>query len=405
VKPDRRQRACALLAVVILATLWTTMGRTHSQPSAKKPAAFRKQEQEILQIVGQEFYDSKRAAQWVQKHRNYAAGVTHQAAFAERTNRALADLHTSHTGYYTARDTAYYALRSIFQHVLRIEQPRYESIGADFARLPQGTFARQIFAGSPAEKAGLLRGDQVLSADGKPFHPVQAFQGKAGRSVNLKILRQRGASPLSIRAVPKRVQPKQEWLAAQWAGSRLITRNGKRIAIVPLFSGAGDEYRQAVQDAIAARFQNADALVLDFRNGYGGLSPDFMNLFNPLVPTLTSTDKKGQRRSFTTQWRKPLYVLINNGSRSGKEIIAYTIQLRRVGTLIGERTAGAVVGGRAFLLSDRSLLYLAVQDVRVEGKRLEGVGVTPDITVPDNLPYAMGADPQLEKALTLAAQK
>src|SRR5262245_3882748 len=110
-----------LLAVVILATLWMTTGRTHSQPSAKTSTAFRKQEQEILRIVGQEFYDSKRAAQWVQKHRNYAAGVTHQAAFAERTNRSLADLHTSHTGYYTPRDVPYYALRAIFQHALRIE--------------------------------------------------------------------------------------------------------------------------------------------------------------------------------------------------------------------------------------------------------------------------------------------
>jgi carboxyl-terminal processing protease len=55
------------------------------------------------------------------------------------------------------------------------------------------------------------------------------------------------------------------------------------------------------------------------------------------------------------------------------------------------------------MLSDRSLLYLAVRDVEVEGVRLEGKGVEPDVVVRDRLPYAMGADPQLEKAIALAA--
>jgi hypothetical protein len=39
---------------------------------------------------------------------------------------------------------------------------------------------------------------------------------------------------------------------------------------------------------------------------------------------------------------------------------------------VGERTAGAVLAGRCFLLSDRSLLYLAVAGIRGDGERLEG---------------------------------
>jgi carboxyl-terminal processing protease len=45
------------------------------------------------------------------------------------------------------------------------------------------------------------------------------------------------------------------------------------------------------------------------------------------------------------------------------------------------------------------VLYLAVKDVLVDGERLEGVGVSPDIAVPDRLEYAAGADPQLERAI------
>ena len=72
---------------------------------------------------------------------------------------------------------------------------------------------------------------------------------------------------------------------------------------------------------------------------------------------------------------------------------------------MGITTAGAVVGGRPFLLSDGSHLYLAVQDVLVDGERLEGVGVTPDVEVEFSIPYANGADPQLEKALDVLLEE
>ncbi|MEA2601583.1 MAG: carboxyl-terminal processing protease [Acidobacteriota bacterium] len=62
-----------------------------------------------------------------------------------------------------------------------------------------------------------------------------------------------------------------------------------------------------------------------------------------------------------------------------------------------------MLAGQPFLLTDGSLLFLAVEDVRIDGERLEGVGVQPDVAVPAPLPYADGADPQLERALDVAA--
>ncbi len=56
------------------------------------------------------------------------------------------------------------------------------------------------------------------------------------------------------------------------------------------------------------------------------------------------------------------------------------------------------------MLSDKALLYLAVGDILVDGQRLEGVGVAPDVEVPDRLPFAQGADPQLEMVLEIATE-
>ena len=58
-----------------------------------------------------------------------------------------------------------------------------------------------------------------------------------------------------------------------------------------------------------------------------------------------------------------------------------------------------MLAARAFLLSDGSLLLLAVNDVFVDGQRLEGVGVTPTLEVPFPVEYAQGNDPQLERAI------
>ena len=57
-----------------------------------------------------------------------------------------------------------------------------------------------------------------------------------------------------------------------------------------------------------------------------------------------------------------------------------------------------MLGGRGYLLPDDSLMILAVADVTVDGGRLEGVGVEPDIAVPFDFRYAGGADPQRDAA-------
>jgi hypothetical protein len=66
-------------------------------------------------------------------------------------------------------------------------------------------------------------------------------------------------------------------------------------------------------------------------------------------------------------------MLINGGTRSGKEVLTYGFKKYQLGELIGTRTEGAVLAATAFLIGS-GLLLLAVEDVWVDGERLEGVG-------------------------------
>jgi carboxyl-terminal processing protease len=113
---------------------------------------------------------------------------------------------------------------------------------------------------------------------------------------------------------------------------------------------------------------------------------------------MTMTGRDGETRYVNTRWSKPIVAVIDEGSRSGMEILAYGLKANGI-PLVGTTTAKAVVAGTAYLLPDDSLLLLAVSDVHVDGKRLEGRGVDPDIVVPFDVRYAAGADPQMDAAM------
>ncbi len=355
----------------------------------------------VVALVAEHFLDRDRGDAWAHSHNGYADAITDPHAFAVATNAALAELRTSHTRLYTRDEVAYYGLMAIFAPALKRPAPTFESIGVD---LLDGRYVRRVFAGGPAEAAGLRRGDEIVGADQAPLAEVTTFRGQTARQVALAVRRRAGDPLIEVRVKPRTVVASREWAEAQTKGTRRIARGGRSIGYVPIFSGAGDVPKEDLRSEFSGELRDADALVLDFRDGWGGADPDFVSLFDPRPPVLTFVERDRKRRLYDAGWRKPLVVLINGGTRSGKEVVARAIQKQHLGTLVGTRTAGAVAAGQPFLLADGSLLFLAVADVLVDGERLEGVGVSPDVEVADKLPYADGADPQLEAALEAAVK-
>ncbi|WP_371933082.1 S41 family peptidase [Bradyrhizobium sp. CCGUVB23] len=100
------------------------------------------------------------------------------------------------------------------------------------------------------------------------------------------------------------------------------------------------------------------------------------------------TDRNSASELENVKWRKPVAMLVNGGTRSGKEILAYGFKKYGLGEVIGSRTEGAVLAATAFLI-DGGLLLLAVGHVQVDGERLEGDGVAPTIEVQAD-PASMG---------------
>jgi carboxyl-terminal processing protease len=373
--------------------------------------------EEVWRTVYEHFYDPTfRGVDWTavgEKYRPLAAATGSESERSAAINAMLSELGASHTRYYTASDPAYYQLLDIFSETLRRPlrrlfpdgQVSYPGIGIFTKSLDGKTFISGVLSGLAASKAGLLVGDEIIAANGAPFHPIMSFAPRVGQEVTLTIRRRRDAPAEDVTVLPEQIHPNKAFLKAMEESVRIIDSNGVKIGYIHVWSYAGAQYQQLLEHELAAgRLKDADALVWDLRDGWGGAEAEYLHLFTGRAPMTTLINRDGRKSVANVSWRKPVAMLVNEGTRSGKEILAYGFKEYRIGEVIGSRTAGAVLAGRAYLLSDGSLVVVAVADVLVDGRRLEGAGVTPTIPIPFPLAYAQGKDPQLGRAVEVLSR-
>ncbi len=416
-KTTRRE----MLALAAMGGLfaWPASAEAPDQPGEALAKSNLADFDQVWELVRDRFYDPHlNGLDWQQERARFrpqaeSAGSRGDAAVV--INAMLARLGASHTHYYTPEEPAYYQLADIFagwleHHGLDRIFPRgnvsYPGIGVFTQADDQGrTFITGVVEGAPAHAAGVLLGDEILSADDHPFQPVNSFRGKVGARVSLEIRRVSGATPTTLGVTPADLHPNEMFLNELKASARVIVSDKAKIGYVHVWSYASRRMQSALEDLMSdGPLKDADALVWDLRGGWGGAQPQYLDLFNPRAPTMQVKDRNGETSFVDVKWRKPVATLINEGTRSGKEVLAYGFKEYRLGELIGRRTEGAVLAATAFLIGDNGLLLLAVEDVLVDGKRLEGVGVTPTVEVPFDWRYAAGADPQLDRAVQVLAR-
>ncbi|MGH6930563.1 MAG: S41 family peptidase [Dongiaceae bacterium] len=406
-----------LYGLLVLVALASASVQAETGQSTVSSAKAGERFDEVWRTVRDKFYDRElHGLDWDavgDRYRPQAQAAGSERALADVINAMLGELRASHLGYYTPLDTAYYDLADIFSRALRHQlksafpsgEVSYAGIGI-FSRTIDGkTFVSGVQDGLPADKAGLLVGDEILAADGAPFEPVRSFEGKAGRKVALEIRRTRDAAPQRLEVVPARIEPNEAFLEAMRESTRVIDRGGVKIGYIHVWSYARGDYQELLEEQISTGpLKDADALIWDLRDGWGGADPAYLDVFNSRAPTMLTADRGGDRSVVNAKWRKPAALLINGGTRSGKEVLTYGFKKYGYGEVIGTRTSGALLAGRAFLLSAGGLLLVPVADVSVDGERLEGSGVTPTIEVERDIPYAAGADPQLDRAIEVLAR-
>ncbi len=350
-------------------------------------------------------------------------GRATDAAFAQGVNALLSELKVSHTGFLTPDDADYYVLADVFRNSKAmaplLEQafgagarPWFAGIGVFTTLVENRHHVDLVLDGSPADKAGLRVGDEIVSVNDGPYTAIAAFRGRLGETVRLGLRRIVGGQISTIPVEVVKIVPEQAFREAMLASARVIEAGAHRIGYVHVWAVRGEDTVSGFGEAIG-RLRRGDGtqhgrqpplthLIIDLRGKIGGDPTAVRGLLDRIAPRGPHVTAKGQGASAhrpPRSFKGNATVLIDHHTRSAGEILVHALKSQGIATLIGTRTATAVTAGAAFPLPGRNILYVAVQALEIDGQDLEGRGVEPDIVVERPLPYAQGADPVLDAAV------
>ncbi|MGH8970399.1 MAG: S41 family peptidase, partial [Actinomycetes bacterium] len=137
--------------------------------------------------------------------------------------------------------------------------------------------------------------------------------------------------------------------------------------------------------------QHAGGLVLDLRDNPGGLLDEAVDVASVFLDggPVVSYDTRGKPQKTLEAYAggdltTPLVVLVNPATASAAEVVTAALQDRNRAVVVGARTYGKGSVQEPSRLSDGSALELTVgRYVTPAGRSLDGVGVEPDVVVPD----------------------
>ncbi|MBO6238858.1 MAG: S41 family peptidase [Bacteroidales bacterium] len=215
------------------------------------------------------------------------------------------------------------------------------------------------YANSPAQKNGLVCGDEILAIDGQTVVGLTSQQcsekmrGDPGTQVVFHVKKLRTGEEKDITVTRERIKINDiEYAGMLDGGVGYISQNG-------FTDGVGADFRQKVTEL---KEQGMKTLVLDLRGNGGGLMNEAAEIVSVLVPKgslVVSAKGKEQGSSYALRTTRdpvdtkiPVIVLVDSGSASASEIVAGALQDMDRATIMGERTYG-----KGLVQSIRSLPY------------------------------------------------
>lgn len=270
----------------------------------------------------------------------------------------LADL-DPHSVYISARDV---------QQVNDDLKGSFSGVGIEFVIREDTIHIQGVIKNGPAEQAGILAGDKIVSVDGKPFvgkevtneEAMHRLKGPKDTKVKIGIIRygHKGVKNFTI----TRGDIPQKSISAVY----MLDENTGYIKIKNFGENTYPELLISLAQLSQEGFNN---LVIDLRDNTGGYLQSAVQIANEFLPKnkliVYTQGRKSPREDYKSDGRGsyqniPLVVLINESSASASEIFAGAMQDNDRATIIGRRSFGKGLVQKPIEFPDKSVVRLTV---------------------------------------------
>ena len=269
-------------------------------------------------------------------------------------------------------------------------QGQFGGIGIEITILRDVLTVVSPIEDTPAFRAGVLSGDQILKIDGQStkditiMEAVKKLRGPKGSQVTITIMREKALQPRDITLTRAMIQIKS-------VKAKVFEDHIGYIRIASFHERTAADLRKAIAE-ISAKTKPMQGLVLDLRNDPGGLLSQAIEVSDMFLKSGVIVSTRGRTKVMETKSSAhddgdkdvtvPMVVLVNEGTASAAEIVAGALQDNGRALIVGTQTFGKASVQTVIPLEDGSALKLTTARYYTpSGKSIQAEGIKPDITV------------------------
>lgn len=242
--------------------------------------------------------------------------------------------------------------------------------------------------GTPAERAGLLAGDTILSIDGEPVdhrnvnQTIHRMRGPAGSAVSLAVAREGRQEPLVFALERGAVE-------VHSVRADLLDPGYAYLRIFKFTDTTAKDLRRALAQLNRETPGGLHGLLLDLRDNPGGVLEAAVEVADCFLESGVIVTASGRTRDATFRHDAtpgdllggaPLVVLVNGASASASEIVAGALKENHRASIVGTRTFGKGSVQTVMPLSEgRAIKLTTSRYFTPSGVSLQGRGILPDV--------------------------
>ena len=245
----------------------------------------------------------------------------------------------------------------------------------------------RVFAGSPAEEAGILGGDIIFKVDDNEVTGMDLslmvnnyVRGEENTRVVITVYRENEKEYKDLTVT-------RRFIDVETVTHKMLDGKIGLVTVMQFDLVTEDQFKNAVDSLMA---DGMEKLIIDLRDNPGGEVNTVVAMADYLLedqgPVMSIADKKGRKDVYPTKdghsVKIPTAVLVNGNSASASEIFSGAMQDYGAATIIGTQTFGKGIMQTLFTLGNGGAVKLTTDHYYTPGGTdLHGKGVTPDIVV------------------------